>query len=442
METRRIYTDEGVLLREGRIPSTVPNTREASLQWWAESDAADAAARVQALLEEEGSLGPDPADLLEQIKAQELVQQRLVSPDQATLLAQQLASAQLAPAAIAGELQLATETIRGTAAEARGDLEALRELVAQSTDRLAQLEAATAEAISSTAGRLEVQHAEAMARGLATLAVRAAELRGPEGPAGPAGPGIGIVSGAPNGQEATVPAIGRPAVPGDLLIDGSDDMRPAYRFDGQAWERGPSMATIQVRDVKISSLDASQKIYPTVSGSATGGGGGSGLADPLTVSIISKGASVAVADSSRWQAGGYDTFTSGIIHLEFIPNQGIMGGRHHFVTAAFVLLAGVPDTFQVTEFSVLGGGFNGTPPVFDVSFNGSLGAASAPGVLGIALPPGTQPAARLFVTIAAADPATRDFTIKGNVIWTPEAATGVQMPTQPVRKQPAWLLVS
>jgi len=455
MITRRVYDDAGQLLREGLVPADVPNERGALLGYWQEADLAAARAEVEAQMAGEPLDGlellPSLQVAVEQLEGQleaisgrlQTVEgQRILSPGDGVRLAEDLARAQLAPETIVGELEVAQAAIRGTAAEARVDLDQLRIYVVQATDELAKLKADTASALATAIAGQQSAAAQERVKALAMLAERAKDIRGPQGDPGAPGPGIGIVSGAPNGQEATIDAIGRPAIPGDLLIDGSDDMRPAYRFDGQTWEQGPSLATVLVRDVKISSLDASQKIYPTVASSAVGGGGGSGLADPLTVSIIPKGASVAVADSSRWQAGGYDTFTSGIIHLEFIPNQGIMGGRHHFVTAAFVLLAGAPDTFQVTEFSVLGGGFNGSPAVFDVSFTGSLGAASAPGVLGIALPPGTANAARLFVTITAADPATRDFTIKGNIIWTPEAATGVQMPTQPVRKQPAWLLVS
>jgi hypothetical protein len=232
-------------------------------------------------------------------------------------------------------------------------------------------------------------------------------------------------------------------IPGDGALVETPNILRTFRYTGRGWVEGGTIEPKVVReDVKASVLNTGNAVYPVMASAAAGGSGGSGLADPLTVSIVTKGASVAVADSSRWQAGGYDTFTSGVIHLEFIPNQGIMGGKHHFVTAAFVLLAGTPDTFKVTEFSVLGAGFEGGSNVFDVSFDGAIGAATAPGGLGIALPAGTKPAARIFVTITAADPATRDFTIKGNIIWVPESSTGTQLPNLPVRKQPAWLLVS
>jgi hypothetical protein len=305
-------------------------------------------------------------------------------------------------------------------------------------------EAAVASAIAELQQQFSAFEADTADAALSTAADIASQQIGPQGYAGSS---VTVAMEDPSATDATSWAqrwYGRQElVPGDSALVPTPTALRVFRYTGSQWLEGPAIEPKVVREnVQVSALNTGNAVYPVMASAAAGGGGGSGLADPLTVSIIPKGGSVAVADSSRWQAGGYDTFTSGVIHLEFIPNQGIMGGRHHFVTAAFVLLAGVPDTFQMTEFSVLGGGFNGSPAIFDVTIDGSIGAASAPGGLGIALPAGTANAARLFVTITAADPATRDFTIKGNVIWTPEAATSTQLPNLPVRKQPAWLLVS
>jgi hypothetical protein len=368
-------------------------------------------------------------------------------------------------AELAAELgDLSTNVIQAAAAIAgRGEAEAAAR--ADWESRHEQL-VATSEQVVSDA-QAQVQAAQAVTQASSEqvqaeladhrLAVRAMEtelreivstLVGPEGKQGPEGiAGASTVLSLEDPLEVATDSfatrwLGRPLIDGDGVLVIRPNEILVRRWINNGWSEGPAITPKQeLIEAKISSLDASTKVYPTVSSAAGGGTGGSGLADPLTVSIIPKGGSVAVADSSRWQAGGYGIFTSGIIHLEFIPNQGIMGGRHHFVTASFVLLAGVPDTFQMTEFSVLGGGLNGSPAIFDVSIDGSIGAATAPGGLGISLPAGTAQATRIFVTITAADPATRDFTIKGNVIWTPEAATATQLPNLPVRKQPAWLLV-
>jgi hypothetical protein len=338
----------------------------------------------------------------------------------------------------------AVEATAAAAEQRLGELDSKQAALASTiSDALSSAQEATAQAVLS----MEQTSAAALTtieeRALATAAEIAAQQIGPTGAAGSS---TVLALEDPleiDSDNFAQRWLGRGLIDGDGVLVIRPDQILVRRWVGGTWREGPAIQPKVVReDVKVSHLDASTKVYPTVSSAAGGGTGGSGLADPLTVSIIPKGGSVAVADSSRWQAGGYGIFTSGIIHLEFIPNQGIMGGRHHFVTASFVLLAGVPDTFQMTEFSVLGGGFNGSPAIFDVSIDGSIGAATAPSSLGIALPAGTANATRLFVTITAADPATRDFTIKGNVIWTPEAATSTQLPNLPVRKQPAWLLVS
>jgi hypothetical protein len=198
-----------------------------------------------------------------------------------------------------------------------------------------------------------------------------------------------------------------------------------------------------VRDVKVSSLDASTKVFPTVSTASGGGGSGSFAADPIYLSggSVTPNSSVLIGDSSRWTLNS--TFRSGIVAVEIIPTGGPFGGQTNFVESSFILLAGVGggDTFRFSEGYSLGNAI--TAGEIKVDFTGSIGAATVPGSLGISLPTGVSNAARLFMSITASTPPTGSpgYLVRGRIEWMPDAATGAALPNAIPLKAPMWQLV-
>jgi len=272
-----------------------------------------------------------------------------------------------------------------------------------------------------------------------------ADKVGPQGKVGPegmAGTATTVVDRLPKGKgpDFLFPYIGRNAIVGDIAIDASTDMRYAWRWTGQAWERGPAMTSLQVRDVKISSLDASTKTYPTVSAATASGGGGT-VGTPIMAATVAKNSAITIGDTSRFVVGGYDSLTSGIVLLEVIALDGTAAGHRSSLAAGFQFLAGGSDTFRFTEFSSLGDLFNGPSPLADVTFSGQLAAATVPAVIGASAPAGTKPASYLFVTITSRDPATTKYLLRGDILWNMDPATTAIPNTQLPPKQPAWNVV-
>lgn len=69
----------------------------------------------------------------------------------------------------------------------------------------------------------------------------------------------------PSGADASLMQrfIDRDAIKGDTLIDGTNKMRYAWMFDGTAFQRGPSMVTMEIRDVRVTAADMSTKVQVT-----------------------------------------------------------------------------------------------------------------------------------------------------------------------------------
>lgn len=332
MVLRRVYTDGGELIDERLTPDSIPNERGALLKWWADSDAAAASEAVAALIADEGPLPTDPAllaleDRLIQANDQLLVLNsriraleaiRLITPEAGVVLSQQIAAAAIAPQAIAGTLQAATDAITGTAAEAQARLDQLDEQVAVAVARLALLENSTTEAITSRAGALEAEFTRRLSDSLTLLAERAKDIKGDKGDTGRPGPGIGIGAGVPSGPEATVPVLGRLAIPGDTIVDASDELRIAYRWSGDGtWEAGPSMSG-PVKVVPVSAVVSSVSSVsfdPTAKPPEISGGAESFA--PLV--IASNSGPVRIWDSSRWAAGDpRQTVHAALLYLEVI----------------------------------------------------------------------------------------------------------------------------
>lgn len=432
MEWRRIWSSDdaatAVIVREGWVPVSVGAGREPTLSYWARSDAEDARQRVAELIAEEGPLGPDPADLLEQLEAQadrlrligaqvqQLLQQRLLSPDDGVKILRDLSRAAVAPAVVAELVDQATNSIEATAAIAASRLDAIDQRVAAATEEMAALVDSTAEAIATTAGRLEAQHAEAMARGLAALAVRASDLRGPKGDPGPLSPGMGIGAGVPSGPEAAVPVLGRLAIAGDTIVDASQEDRPAYRFDGQTWERGPAMSQVLVRPVSI--VGRTETSVAFAPGKPPEVSGGAEAFAPLIVT--SNSGPVRIWDSSRWAAGEpRQAAHSCLMYLEAVSTMnGARGSALVNITET-----GQTGAFEFTVYAELGL-FAG---VIEPDVEALLAAVTPPA--GATLPPGLPQALQVSVGLTGAVGA---YALQGWILPSLEAQADRKQPT------PAW----
>jgi hypothetical protein len=342
------------------------------------------------------------------------------------------------------------QTITAVEATAQAADERLGELDARQAALIEQVSEAVSEgqeAVAAAVVNLEQQAAGALSdieeQALATAAEIARQQRGPEGLPGS---GVTVAMEDPTTTDPSSWAkrwFGRDAlVAGDGALVPTPTALRVFRYTGSSWLEGPAIEPkVEMVNAQISALDASTKTYPTVASAATGSSGG-GLMDPLIAGLVTKGGATVVADSSRWQANPYwDSFTSGLLLLEIVPTAGTFGGKHHFMSVGFTLLAGAPDSFRFTEFSSLGAGFSGPNPGITVSIDGSMAAPTAPGGLGISIAPTAKPATRLFVTVNSTDPAATSFVLKGSVVWTQPASTGTQQANLPSPSQPGWLLV-
>jgi uncharacterized coiled-coil protein SlyX len=430
MVDRRVWDDAGtMIIREGMVPSTVPNEKGALLAWWQEQDAREAAAAVAALIEEEGPLPTDPAvtvlqghleDAAGQLalltrRIQQLEAVRIIDPEAGVALSQQIAAAAIAPAAIAGTLQEATEAINTTAAEAEQRLAQLDDQVAIAVARLRLLEDTTTEAISTRAGALEAEFTRRLSDGLGLLAERASLVTGDKGDQGPAGPGMGITSGAPSGQDATTAALGRPAIAGDLLIDGSDELRPAFRWTGEGWERGPSMAG-PTKVVPVSAVVSNNSTTTFAAGAAGAANASSSAgAEAFIPQVVSgKAGPSRVWDSSRWAAGTpAQEVHSALIYVAVVNTKT---GQHG---SAMVNISGQGTVgFDVSEFAELGE----LAGAAQLNVTAQMGTPTPPP--GGALPAGAPNAMSIFVGVIGPN----DYALSGWVLPALKQAPGGKQP--------------
>ena len=259
--------------------------------------------------------------------------------------------------------------------------------------------------------------------------------KGAVGSTGMAGAATTVVDRLPKGKGADFlfPYIGRNAVLGDIAIDGSTDMRYAWRWNGQSWERGPAMTSLQVRDVKISAMDASTKVMTTQNIVRTGGGSGGGGEKLLTDSAV-KGGTVTIADSSNWTAAGHQNPKSGTVFVEVADANTSERGTVH---AVIVTGTNAVDT-RVTEFALLGSLFERGAASPDVDIDALIGGAVVPpGLTGVTPVPGatrTLVTIRIGANLGTAGP----YILSGMVFWN-QRAEGRAIDVKQALPQPAWI---
>jgi hypothetical protein len=452
MIMRRVYDDAGNLLREGLVDKNVPNKRDALLDWWAEQDqleaqaAADEAAaeaeRLAALEQEpanEAMAIPALAATVDEHSSQlEMVQQQLgqlqaAQPEEVLRLASQIQLGAGAAAALEASAQQVEQRIGEASAAAQERLSSLDQRQAESVGQIADLVIGARQQIELASAQAVADAKRQVASLMTTTTARVEALRGPRGLTGAAGAGIAVGAGAPKGPEATFDDLGRNAIVGDKYIDGSTNEKWMYRWDGKSWGDGPGPRFSnppEIRDVKISSLDASTKVtsLQTISGSGGGGGGGG---EHLLVNRIGLGAATAIGDTSNW--AGISDIRSGIASVDLLALDGGNQGKTYAVELPFTW-----DTSgdQFTADGELGNLLG----LYSVSLSVQRSAAVAPAVFTGVMPPGAQ----RLVTFLTVTPVpggggdTTQFRLSGSISYN-HVAQGAAVSVQSGGLQPLWI---
>jgi len=259
--------------------------------------------------------------------------------------------------------------------------------------------------------------------------------QGRVGNTGMAGAAVTVVDRLPKGKgvDFTRPYLKRDAVVGDIAIDGTTDMRYGWRWDGQAWERGPAMVTLQVRDVRISAMDASTKVNAPITIVRAGGSNGSSGGESLLVNRIALNAPVGIGDTSNH--GGED-IRSGEFELELRALDGSLAGRTLSLITAFNYDGGTAGpTF--TEYALDGS----LKSVFEIDLSMYLAAAGVPTGVTTTLPSGAQ-ALRTTATVRPIPGVTGTggvtrFALRGSVEYNLLATGRAYGPNESV-PQPLW----
>ena len=446
---RRVFTDSGELIREQLTDKNIPNTRQALLDHWAELDQVQGEADALAAQQQADELAamdqaPGAGDVMALAGLHDAVSQHadLIAaldqrtagleaavPDETLRLASQIQLAAGAAVAVEAAGLLVQQQIQTVADQAQTRLSELDQLQAASVAQVADLVVGARQQIELNGSQAVADAKKAVAQLVTTTTARVADMRGPRGAIGAAGAATTVGAGAPQGPDAVMPLLGRGAVIGDIVIDGTDDARRAYRWTGDSWEPGPAMVSLEVRDVKISSLDASTKVtsLQTISGGGGGGGGG----ENLLANRIGVGGSIAVADSSNW-AGVSDVY-SGQIVAELTALDGSLVGMTYLVLIPFTWSTAGD---QCTVYGELGG----LTGLYDINVSVQRSTAVAPAVYTGAMPPGANRTV-VFLSVVAAPGGggdTTTFRLGGDVEWA-HIAQGAAVSVQSGGLQPLWI---
>lgn len=241
-------------------------------------------------------------------------------------------------------------------------------------------------------------------------------LRGPQGKVGNtgmAGAAVTVVDRLPKGKgvDFTRPFLERDAVVGDIVIDATTDMRYGWRWDGQGWERGPAMTSLQVRDVRVNSVQGAPQ-YTSLNISQAGAGGGGGGIERLMINRAAVGlGSVEAFNSFKWASvSDPRSFT---LQLDLRALDGAMAGK-----SSFCLISCTWDGVDTsTEYAVLGD----LSSAIEVELSVQRAPAVLPGGLtGVSIPPGTQ-GLRVFLRILPVTGmvgSVNNCLVSGGVTWS------------------------
>jgi hypothetical protein len=447
---RRVFTDSGELIREQLTDKNIPNTRQALLDHWAELDRVQAEADALAAQQQADALAamdqaPGAGDVMALAGLQDAVSQHadLIAaldqrtagleaavPDETLRLASQIQLAAGAAVAVEAAGLQVQQQVQTVADQAQARLSELDQRQAASVAQVADLVIGVRQQVDLIGSQAIADAKKAVAQLVTTTTARVADMKGPRGAVGAAGAATTVGAGVPQGPDAVMPLLGRGAVIGDIVIDGTDDSRRAYRWTGDSWEPGPAMVSLEVRDVKIASMDASTKVtsLQTISG---GGGGGGGGGEHLLVNRIGLGGSTAIGDTSNW--AGISDIRSGIASVDLLALDGGNQGKTYAVELPFTWDS---SSDQFTADGELGNLLG----LYTVSLSVQRSAAVAPAVFTGAMPPGAQ---RLvtFLTVAPAPGGggdTTQFRLSGSISYN-HVAQGAAVSVQTGGLQPLWI---
>lgn len=282
------WADNGTLAGEGWVPADTKNTQQAILAALNEQDrlaAEQAAATAEAELEaarnrSEGSDGvaalASLTSRLDGIEAElrDLADGTPPTEEHLLLLAKDLARAQLSVPTVNAVTEAAVTRIEGLVQQVQNRLDGL----ATAQDTYAAEAGAVLEnvRVSATeiAAKAELQVQQAIARRITALRAEVSEMRGPRGPQGAAGAGIAAGSGVPVGVNATMDSLQRPAIGGDLYIDGSNPGRPVWRWNGAEWAKGFNLRSTEfVSPSIVSQQNLTSSVQTVIKAGASSGGG-------------------------------------------------------------------------------------------------------------------------------------------------------------------------
>ena len=460
---RRVYTDSGELIREGLVDKNIKNERQSLLDWWAAEDAQTAEAEAlaaQSELDRISSLEQAPqneamaipglvaavdqhATLIEELNQRTAGLESAV-PEETLRLASQIALAAGSAVAVEATARQVQEQIRTVGAEAQTRLDELDQRTAASVGQIVDLIVGSRQQLDLTSSQIVADTKRQVAALVTSTTARVEALRGPRGDKGAAGASTVIGAGVPQGPDAMMPLIGRGAVMGDCYIDGSDDARRAYRYDGKSWDlNGPAMVSLQVRDVKISAMDASTKV---TSLQVASGGGNSGLGGGGGESLLSRtvpsGGSAMLSESARWAiplaAAGLPAPDACTITLELTAADGSSSaGKKLFVTCKALYEPLAPSTSSLTIYSELGELVGQVDVDFTIQ---SAPAVLPPGLPAVTIPPGVL-SYQVFARITSNTSGATQFLLAGAVSWMQPNAVIPGSATTPPQIVPAWSLV-
>ena len=287
-----------------------------------------------------------------------------------------------------------------------------------------------------TAWGLKVDEVDSFTAALKTdLEAYVATLRGPKGNVGNtgmAGAATTVVDRLPKGKgvDFTRPFLGRDAVVGDICIDATTDMRYGWRWDGQGWERGPAMVSLQVRDVRVNSLDAAPRVNSPQTVIRPGSGSGGGL-EKFLISTLGQGSYADLASNANWASAGYDS-RAGELWIEVSdPATGLSG----VVACVFDVGNNASET-RLTEFALTGRLFEGAVPP-DVDLDVIRGGIPP-------IPPSVTAVTNIGtahtfvrVRVGANVGGSANYIIRGGIVWL-QQAQGIAIPNDQSGPRPNW----
>lgn len=415
---RRVFTDDGTLIREGLVPLSIKNERPALMKYWAEEDrrvAEEEAAKAEAAsqkLQEPPTLSAEElvGPLIERLESLEArlgaVDEVLVAtPDEvlAGTMAIQRAASAASLVNAAGEVTVAR--VESVAAEADNRLTAIEGQVLQSASAVGDLLADAKLRLGETSAEMLAKTTAAISKRIAGLEVAASQLRGKVGPRGRIGQGM--IAGA--GKRPEKRPDGSEWALGDSYLNVQPEGYQLEYLSADGWSRPVRMIPApRLHSAQITHVDQAPKttLVLGAAGSSKNSGGGS---DRLTTRTIANGASTTVADSSNWSAGG-TTINACVIHMRISTGTGSA-----FLSAAINI---DPDgKVELTEYSLLGS-LTGTTG-FSVDLTARRGNPVIPA--GVTPPAATTQQPAMFVNAMVRGlPPTGGF-LEGVVIWLPRA---------------------